>query len=76
MNKYLIVVWMVIQTAMCDAQELRGTVIDFETKEPVPYANVYISSLQLGVVCDFYGNFILTGAVPEQVDIKVSAQLY
>jgi hypothetical protein len=39
---------------------LKGTVKDHDTKEPVPFAQVWIEGTQTGTMTDFDGNFALT----------------
>ena len=39
--------------------EIRGSIIDAETKQPIPFATVMIKNTQQGVVADEYGKFLL-----------------
>lgn len=39
---------------------IHGTVVDAETREPLPFANVYIKGTRIGTTTDFDGRFELT----------------
>ena len=39
--------------------EIRGSILDTETKQPVPYATVLISRTQQSAIADEHGNFLL-----------------
>ncbi len=43
---------------------LKATIIDSETKEPIPYANVYNKRLALGTAANLFGYFVLPGNQP------------
>lgn len=54
---------------------LQGSVVDFETSEPVPYATVKVVNSQQGVLCDAEGKFSIS--VPSKKSrIVVSAMGY
>jgi iron complex outermembrane receptor protein len=58
------------------SQEFNGTVTDAETKEPVPYASVYITSAGIGTIADSLGNFEFDASLPGQFEVLVRAEMY
>lgn len=55
--------------------EIRGKLIDKETKEPILFANVLIAGTELATVTDLEGNFVLTvpkGLEKDTIRIEVS----
>ena len=44
--------------------ELKGTITDRITKEPIPFANIVLESTNQGTTSDFDGNFSLTNITP------------
>lgn len=57
-------------------QQISGRVIDAETSEPVPFAAVYITNVQVGTYTDTNGNFSFDIILPNINEIKVSAEFY
>lgn len=51
---------------------IRGTVIDLDTKEPLPYSNIVITELQKGGSTDERGAFVLENICPGSYTILVS----
>lgn len=43
---------------------IRGQVIDAETKEPIPFANIFLEETKQGVTTDFDGNFTINNVAP------------
>ena len=43
----------------CCAQSISGTLADSKTKEPIPFANVFVNGTSLGTVTDLQGHFLL-----------------
>jgi len=60
--------------AQVGAGELRGTLNDAETGEPLPFVNIVIEAgkRQVGGTTDFDGNYILKPIPPGTYDVKVS----
>jgi iron complex outermembrane receptor protein len=58
------------------SQELKGTVTDAETKEPVPYASVYITSAGIETITDSIGAFSFDASLPLQFEVLIRAQMY
>lgn len=55
--------------------KISGKIIDTETKESIPFANVIVSKEGLqkgGTVSDFDGNFTISPLVPGEYDVEVS----
>ncbi len=51
---------------------LRGIVIDKETRQPVPFANVFFANSTIGVSSDQDGRFLLAGFVSGKYDVMVT----
>ena len=62
MSKYILYIIVLCFPLLLSSQELQDTlnavVIDGETGEPIPYANVYVSS-SCGTICNYDGEFSL-----------------
>lgn len=54
----------------------QGLVSDSITKRPIPFAKVYIPSLDLGTIADMEGKFQLESDLPEQITVRISASDY
>lgn len=48
-----------IHISAATAQVFKGTVVDDETGDPVPYSNIFLTNTTLGVSADSEGNFAL-----------------
>ncbi len=57
-------------------QLVTGRVIDAETSEPIPFAAVYITNVQVGTLTDTNGVFKFEIDLPKVNEIKVSAEFY
>ncbi len=49
-----------------DLREIEGKILDIETREPVPYANIYNKTLQKGTISNADGYFRVS--IPESTD--------
>jgi len=58
------------------SQTVRGSVLDSDTSEPIPFANVYFNSSQRGTTSDLDGQFELNIKDYENQDIVVSCVGY
>lgn len=72
---------MLVIVAICiaqfsTAQGFLGRVIDAETNEGIPFASVLVTGFQIGIISDSLGNFSFEASLPEEISIKVSAELY
>ncbi|MGD1892525.1 MAG: carboxypeptidase-like regulatory domain-containing protein [Cyclobacteriaceae bacterium] len=56
--------------------EIRGSILDVETKQPVPFATVMIKDTQKGVVADEQGKFLLDDLCGEEHDLVFSSVGY
>lgn len=54
------------------AQTFKGTVLDKETKEPVPYADVFFVELNTGRVTDENGVFEIEHQHPKNIEVQIS----
>ncbi|MEQ9402206.1 MAG: carboxypeptidase-like regulatory domain-containing protein [Cyclobacteriaceae bacterium] len=54
------------------SQELTGSVIDKQTREPVSFANIFFANTLTGTTSDLDGNFRLTGFEAGKYDLVVS----
>lgn len=59
--------------AFAQSSTITGTVIDAETDEPIPQANVYIIELQRGDATDFDGNFEISNVEHGSYTVRVSS---
>lgn len=55
---------------------IRGSIVDAETRKPVPYATVVIQSTSRGAVADEYGNFLLSGLCGNEYTLICSSVGY
>ena len=51
----MIVLSFVVQLSF--GQEFKGKILDVETKEGIPFANIYIKDVQVNAISDSIGNF-------------------
>lgn len=54
------------------SQDFKGTVIDQETKNPIPFADVYFNELNTGAATDIDGVFIIHHYHPKKVHVQIS----
>lgn len=58
------------------SQSIQGKVVDEETKEGIPLAQVNLVDFHIAVKCDENGAFIIQGKYPEMTQIRISATGY
>ena len=58
------------------AQEFKGKILDAETREGIPFANIYIKDIQVNAISDSIGNFSIDVPLPKEINILVSASFY
>ena len=56
---YIILLLLFGLNGFAQLTKVRGTVIDKETKEPIPFANVYFKGTKIGTITDFNGYFFI-----------------
>tara|TARA_B100001778_G_scaffold291013_1_gene260817 strand:+ start:104 stop:2356 length:2253 start_codon:yes stop_codon:yes gene_type:complete len=59
-----------------NAQNLKGSVTDFETSIGIPYAKIYCLETQNGATADSNGNWQLNNVINNQMTLKISASEY
>ncbi|MBL7913430.1 MAG: TonB-dependent receptor [Bacteroidia bacterium] len=72
---FSITVFILMQSVALIAQctlEMKGTVVDADTREPLGYSNVVIVELQKGAATDESGNYIIKGICPGNYTVRVS----
>ena len=52
---------------------LQGKIVNKQSNEPVPFANIVIWGTNIGSTSDFDGNFLFAGLEPGYVEVRVSA---
>lgn len=52
---------------------IKGRIVNKQSNEPVPFANIVIWGTNIGSSSDYDGNFIFTGLVPGFVELRVFA---
>lgn len=72
----MFILFIIIPIAELFGQQLKGIVIDTETKLPLPYATVYIIDLEIATLTDSSGQFILSNSLPPFVKVKISSTGY
>ncbi|MEZ5083875.1 MAG: DUF5686 family protein [Bacteroidales bacterium] len=60
----IIALFLCTNGAMAQITKVMGTVMDIETGEPVPFANIYFKGTTIGVTSDFDGNFSIETKIP------------
>lgn len=65
-----------INLAFAQTASIKGKIIDQQTQEPIPFANVVISGTQNGTSTDFDGLFTITNVNPGYVKLEVSVVGY
>ncbi len=70
----LVFVFCLLSTSFVKSQTayLKGKVLDADTKEPIPFANVIVANTKNAAVTDFDGNYKLKFSASGKFDIKVS----
>lgn len=76
MLKNIHVMCMLLLASGLSAQTLNGRIIDSETKTGIPFANIHITNVQIGVISDSLGYFAVNSSLPENIDVRISASLY
>ncbi len=76
MTRYLLIVVICAATSSLLAQAFTGRVKDVRNGDPIPFASVYITNVQLGTIADSMGYFEITTLLPDHLEIKISAPLY
>lgn len=61
---------MILLSASCYATEIRGTVVDSKTKEPLIGATVQVAGTNLGTATDIDGNFVVNVEGEKELIIK------
>ncbi len=59
-------------TIIAQEAEVKGTVYDATTREPVFFANIFAEPAQVGTTTDENGKFELTGLAPGVYDLRIS----
>jgi len=65
-------VFTLLATLQTVAQSISGQVVDAQTKQVLPYVNVYLSNTTKGIQTDEKGNFRLTGLLSGYVKVVAS----
>ena len=58
------------------AQEFKGKILDAETKEGIPFANIYIKGIQVNAISDSIGNFSIDVPLPKEINVLFGASFY
>ena len=59
-----------VASASDEATELSGYVLDKETKEPIPFVNVWIKGTTRGTITDAGGHFILSASLGDEISFS------
>jgi iron complex outermembrane receptor protein len=54
------------------AQHFKGKVMDMETNEPIPFADVFFVELQTGTSTDINGEFLLDDLLSNKLNVQIS----
>jgi len=69
---FFVVSFLTLQS-VTNAQVIKGKIVDVNTEEGIPYANVYIDGSSSGAVSNLYGNFEYDMAEMQSKTITISA---
>ncbi len=64
--------FLLLITGAVSGQQFSGLVLDSITKQPVPFATVYVVELHTGATANSEGTFILSASVSGQVHLQIS----
>lgn len=56
--------------------QLTGQVLDMETNEPIPFANLLLTDMGIGTACNAEGRFEFSNEIPNHNILKISAMGY
>lgn len=76
MKNNLLLLLVALIPSVLFGQQISGHVVDAETSEPVPFAAVYITNVQVGTFTDTNGYFKFEIDLPEVNELKISAEFY
>ena len=62
----IILIGLSVHSAWCQPVILKGRVLDVNTRNEIPFANIFVKGSQIGTTSDFAGRFTLS--VPEPSD--------
>lgn len=63
-------------SALCQTFQVKGRVLEADSQQPVPYANVWIAGLQIGAATDADGQFVVDKVPPGIYRLQISALGY
>ena len=64
--------WTILSAQQLAPTTLRGTITDADTRQPLPFANVYLNGTTRGTATDEQGRYTLTSVPPNTVELVVS----
>lgn len=67
---------MLVFVKIAAGQQFNGQVLDSITKQPIPFASVFVVELNTGVTTGANGNFVLSSNISGQVHLQVSCTGY
>lgn len=73
---YLTLMGFLILLGNIHAQEIRGKVVDADTKEPLAFANVSLLNTTYGATTDIDGNYLIQGAKVGRYDVATTYMGY
>jgi iron complex outermembrane receptor protein len=76
MKTYVLAVFVCCLPFIVSAQFFHGQVKDEQTKSGIPYATIYFSDLDLGILTDSVGYFYCTREVPLSFKLRIAAPGY
>ncbi len=71
-KKYILLITLVFLYSIVSAQSFKGTVLDSETNEPIPFANVYFVELHTGTSTNENGVFTIEHYPIKKIHIQIS----
>jgi len=76
MKNNLLLLLVALLPVVLFGQQISGRVIDAETSQPIPFAAVYITNVQVGTFTDTNGVFRFEIDLPDVNELKISAEFY
>jgi hypothetical protein len=73
MKKVFVILVLISANLQIHSQELRGLVLDNDTKQPLPNVSVFFNGTTIGTITDRQGNFKLDAPADQKLPVAISA---
>tara|TARA_R110001592_G_scaffold307299_2_gene580606 strand:- start:103093 stop:105558 length:2466 start_codon:yes stop_codon:yes gene_type:complete len=72
MRQFLVTLLLLFFGFTAISQTVEGTVLDFETREPVPFATLVFKGTSIGAITDFEGKFVIKNSINPKDTLIIS----